>query len=465
MVWKKIKLISVTITIVSCFFTFMWYADQYMFGDNEDYTLVVQDMNEHFLSATTNIQLYSTGNLLSLDSHEVKKLVKILPEEIVIKVYFELVIEEIDILLYNLKELDHKQIISLAELFKHLSPQVFKKLIRLSDKLTDQKFKLLVDLLISLNIDSQISILNTLTKLSLVDVTNLLEFLNELTRPQTEALFKLIDKASNKGKIVNVIISLPRDILIDLVNSFKHFNVDFVDRYVDIVDDLSIDNLILAMKIFIRFDHEHRTKLIEVLDGGLVSDRNSAVSILFNISKEHAQRAIDLVYEDRSIYRQGINLSNRLVSHLGEEGYDTIERSINTAARVDKDTRKRGLEIMDNDVRVYDNKRIMKQVDGQRGTYTDNTIEQLVEDYDTVYNKQKFISILAGSEGVRLEKREVTQERKLLRVRGAYHGNLQHRKEFIIEHFDKVPVIIKKLKEDDFPILPPEELNKVDDRL
>jgi hypothetical protein len=233
--------------------------------------------------------------------------------------------------------------------------------------------------------------------------------------------------------------------------------VDIISRF----DTMTLEN---AIQLFIRLDKIHRIRVFSIMNGVNDSKKSFMVNTFVDMRLIHVIRSIEIIEEDIRILDKSITYASRIGRHLEKDDFiSTLERSVNTSARVDRETRYKGLDILNNDIRAVASRRLLKQIDGQKQVYSDNTIEQIVSDYDTVINKKVFVNILTSSTGIihgfyRQQDKYVTQERKLEVVDKFYNGNLNHKKVEMLKFYDNnTPTVIHKI-EYDFVIDPPRDL-------
>lgn len=356
----------------------------------------------------------------------------------------------------------------IAMMFRHLTAFDLKKLLIIAEKLRHQRTMELIDILIQLPEDLQSEIILTLSRLGMHQLTQLFYILNEFDRLELRELFTVLAESGHISALVEVILKLSKDDIMSLVINIQKFSDKDRVVFIDLIKSMD-EHIILAIQLLSRIGAVKAINFLDVLRMANEAQKKTFVEVFTKISTDHVNRGFELIQNDTRLFTDGVGFAERLQRRLGEQGStDTIQRMINTASRVRKDVRHDAMIQLENhrDVSI---RRVMKQVDGQQGVYTGNTIEQMSEDYKTLENPDYFINIMSGSQGVThpasnygTTSRPVTQERKLFRIQEIYSGNLQHRKERVIEYFDNIPMQIRHTEEQTFEIKPPQTLEEND---
>jgi len=346
-----------------------------------------------------------------------------------------------------------------AMLFSSLSTSNLKRLLQLLEQIGDRRINILVEQLLDLTSLQRSDLIGILTHMSLSHTVNLIDLMEQFQKHDLGLLIEIFLLTNDYDKAFLLLGSVPTEKFKDILTIVKK-HPKSIKLLLALIKRVDANKLI---DMLIKLDGKYATRLFTLLLNEGYSD--SAITILLEISTAHVQRAIEMIEQDRSLLKDGYLLSERLKHRLGKkEGIDAIERSINTAARVDLASRRKGLTIISSDnIRDVATRRVLKQVDGYQEIYSGGVIKDMIDDHDTVKRPQRFIDILSGSDGIihgayRGDPR-VSQERKLFRVQEIYGGNAT-KKQGVMDFYDRKPYVVPHRREDNFIILPPLELNK-----
>lgn len=459
---RKTKIITLYSTLVIGTLSALFYIDSLTIDLDKmpEAKEVVLELEEKYDNSFVSSNIISSGATFN---PIIAKVIKEIPPEVLQEVVTEVGYEKLEFFALELSKLPEEEIDWLVSLLKDFNSNLLKRLIRLSDRLGHKRTILLFGKLKNLPYKSQVTVIDILTKIPTSTLIKMVYYADDLTDRQVENLFVLIDKSSREKDLIEIMFRVPDELIIGFVRAFKNLDGRSVDKFVYIADRVPTSTIVQAMKLFIRYNDFYRVQLLGLVGKVNTNESITSIDVLYNMTKEHSTKAIDLILEDDRLMKTGIQLSDRLKKYLEDDGaYRTLERSINTASRVDKDTRYDGLVIIEDQVRSHALRKLFKQVDGQRDIYTDKTVKDLVDDYDRLTNKKRFVDILSGSQGVihgeyRPADKIVTQERKLEVIKEVYSGNLQHRKEYMLEFFDRNSLIVSQIEEQDFIIVAPKK--------
>jgi hypothetical protein len=399
---------------------------------------------------------------------QIAPLFKQVPEPVLIELYQQLSEQELYMTLEFIKILEPSQINYLANLFSHLNASAIKRLIYITNKLGEERTIILVNTLLELSPSHQTLLIDILVSIPLSRTTALVYLLNDINPSTLPILIEVVANSKQPKNVVDLILKIPSSNFKDFLTAFLSLPINTIDVFTDMAENLQLNDLINAIELFIKLNDSYRIRLLTLLEKTDMSERVTVLKHFLNISTAHTERAIDLIEQDERLLHKGTYLAQRLDKHLTQQGsFDTIERSINTASRVSYTHRIDGLEIISGNVRDVAARRILKQVDGQKYIYNDDTVEQLVDDFNTVNNKSNFINILSGSDGIihgpyRSSQKVVTQERKLHVIQRFYQGDLVDKKKEALKFYNRNTVTVPKTNETNFIIEEPVILKEKD---
>lgn len=236
----------------------------------------------------------------------------------------------------------------------------------------------------------------------------------------------------------------------ELAESADGINDKALNQAVDVFLDLNIKRAKKAAKLYNRLDTTKREWAVDTLD---------------NVQINHMKVAVDIVDEAHdNLLNDSVKYSNDLKRRLPKaDAYETIERAINVASKVDTvEERYRGLQALTTQ-RAIQNQRILTQVDGQPDTFQRREIVQMTDNYLELDSgrRDKFADILSGSDGLIMgaEKvsglsRKITQQRKIFRIQQYYSevGDNRQRFDERFEYIARRPIYVPHDSEDDFAL-------------
>ena len=389
-------------------------------------------------------------------------IMKNVPKDILIRLGRQLTDEQYKFMLIMFSKMNMKEQHWTIQLFKHLNEHELRRLIFIVDRLGMERALILVERMMQLPITTQKEVISTLFRMPLGDITDLVYVMQEMAPDMIETMFTVLKDVRDISIYMDIISLLNIKSMDELFESIQKLPLEQRDIFVGLIIDLD-EQIYDSIGILMKLDRHYLIKTIEMLTKLDTKDRKTFIKVFNRMSVEHIKRGLEIMEVDGRILKTGVDLTERLDRHLrnGEE-VDTIERAINTASRVTKEKRYEGL-IKVKEQRSVAIRRLFKQVDGNKDTYTGNIIENIVDDYDMVERKERFVDIITGSDGIihgshRVEPK-VSQERKLFRIKETYSGNRTDKDE-VLDFFDTKPFLVPHRIEDTFIIKPPQELEE-----
>jgi len=384
-----------------------------------------------------------------------------IPKQTLVAIVRELTDEQYGFMLVFFSKLSVKEQHWLSALFKHLNASELRRLIIITNKIGVDRTLILVDLMTTLPIQSQKDIIRTLFRIPLSDLVDLVYVMQEMNSDMIETMFEVLVDSKDLKSFLQIIEILDLKTLTQMFRSIQKLPDEQRDLFVKLVKDLD-GGIFDSVALLVKLDRSYLMRMLTMLAQLNVNDKRTFVKVFNRMSTEHVKRAIEIMESDDRILDSSMELTDRLDRHLVEgEETETLERAVNTASRVRVGKRFEGLVKL-KESRTVRIRRMMKQVDGYQETYTGNTIEKMVDDYDSLENPDRLTDILSGSDGIihgsyRGEPR-VSQERKLFRVREMYSGNKRGQ---VLDFYDRKPYQVPQRVEDTFIILPPQELEEL----
>lgn len=459
---KKLKIICYPIVISILLFITIGFFDKLVFNLPQEqldkYTTSIEQRIEKSVIEFDQPTIPS-GNILVITD-----LLKELPKDTLVVLISGMDVSELQFIDVFWNSIDIEQRHWVIKLFKHLNGIDLKRLISIIEKVGIKRAMLLVDKLLVMPLNIQKEMIEVLSDFPLTNIVKFIYLLDNFNDSVIEKMVEVLSNSSNIRKLFDFLLEIPYSYYEDLFDVSLSNHPRLIDLYVSIVKELDIRTIENSLKVFIRMDNRYRNRLLQMVHN-LPNDKKSFVINSFvDMSDIHIERSIEIIEQDKRILDKSINLGERLEKHLSRgEFVNTVERSVNTASRVDKENRYKGLDILQHDVRAVPVRRLMKQVDGHQNVYTGNTIVKMISDYDTIEQPNKFVNIITSSDGLihgfyRQVDKYVSQERKLEVINLVYNGEKQNKREFMLDFYDtKSPIVIHK-KENDFVVDIPKEL-------
>lgn len=463
---KKAKLIVFFITGVSLFFGFIFMTEyNYDKMSIEEKQLLDKQVKAYIDSNTIDENYYKKKVTVSSN---VTAVLKELPQATVLALVDSIPRTELEQLIKFIEIQPPESINFLKLLFGRLNELELKRLINVVNRIGNKRAQILIDWLLLLPLGTQKDLTEVIVRLQLSNIVRFINLLDQLDKKESVRLVEVMTRTRRNNDLFEAMYRVKENKLLPLLSRLLEVNSDILEKFIKIttrIDFITLDYLVdTVIKVDVKTTEDLMNELVKRSD----REVNISTRVFANISDKHVIRANEMIQQDKRLFSKGVDYSERLEKHLTKKGaYDTVERSINTAARTNADTRYRGLTVMHEGVRDVAARRVFKQVDGQKDIYTDETIEKLVHDYENIDSqdqRDKMVNVVSGSAGVILGasqgqmSRFVTQERKLLRIQEAYSGNLQHKKDFKLEYMKRRPMMIPHTKEDTFIIKDPHEL-------
>jgi hypothetical protein len=457
----KIKLISLNIILISMFFYIIISLD------NNIFEMTHEEFEEIKLHHEKNLEVNLKPPVHIVFDQDInlgKELLLQLDEITKLKLLTIVSNEDIKFISILIKDMDIKSKHEFFKIFKYLSESDIKKLIYISEKLGIKKTKELIAFLLRENLWTKKRIIYLMFDMTLSNINSFLEFLKRYDIHHLEILISIMIEIDKPSKLIELLSLTSLENQKQFVDILISHDAKFVNKIIKISYSVSSDTAINIIKLFFKLDKNYRVRLINLLND---ADINQMATVFNNFEKMntlHIKRAIEMIEVDKRLLKNGVALANRLNKFLtNEEAIDTLERSINTGARVNKETRFEGTKILLNNVRDVAVRRTMKQLDGNKKYYTGNVVEQIVVDFYKV-KPNNFMKMLTSSSGLihgpYRNSQVVTQQRKLEVIEKFYSGNLKHKKDFMLKFYEHKPMKFDYNLENDFLIKEPEELQE-----
>lgn len=422
----------------------------------------IQEEQEALIA--TSFESLLSGNISSDADTNFQSLVKLVPQEKLQQMYTTLSPAEIAQVEKFLLIADPQSAPHLFELFADLSISEIKRLIALSEKLGVKRTEILVALMLQIGEHGRRDLIEVLFNLPLNDIVGLMHMLDGYATQDLLELLELFASIPNPSDAVNLFLRMDESYHSLLIDLLLEHDIKFVESMSEFMLRFDADLFEKYIDVFSRLSKRHQIMIIDFLKQSSDDDIRVAIETFHKMNNSHIERALDLIEEDKTLLDRGIYLSARFDKHLSEKGkIETLERSINTAARVDVETRSRGLDIITDNVRDVQARRVFKQVDGHRDVYTDETVIELVKDYDLYDNQRTFVDVVSSSDGLihgphRPADSYVTQERKLEVIKLYYSGELKDKKDDTLKFYERKILLVPFQTEQTFDIQDPQEL-------
>jgi hypothetical protein len=467
---RRIKFISLAIILTLSFLIFLILIDN---ASNELTDFEVDSIIKSNKNKIVNSLLLDDYEEIGYYNEKIQLILKQLPKEVIIELGNNLNTHDYVTLEKVIKKLNNKEINIIATLFKNLNASEIRRLIYIIDKIGIERSIELIDIMLVLPITYQKRIISVMFDLTLTRLIKFIDIISQFKNFYCYNILDVISKSNNPNRLIDSLLLIPLKYYDDLFFKLLEYSSKKIDLLLDIIEKLDFYTVEKIVKLVIKLDINNQHKLLDIILLVEYNDMELIIDSFFDMNNEHIIRAMELIEIDNRLLGKGLELSKRIRIHLSKKEYvATLERSINTASRVDKETRYSGLKIIEEDVRSVAIRRVMKQVDGNPNVYTSNIITELInKDYHFVHDKKTFVDIVSSSSGVihdyRDNDKEVEQERKFEVIKRFYEGDLNYRKDDVLKFYDINPPRVRYIKnkdgyaiETDFDILNPIKLEE-----